>query len=245
MTDKTIVLDTKKTPVTPIPQNNDDPISPYLAMIEKNISSTSIENMEKLLGLHERWMAGQSLIAFNQAVSKFQSIVPEIPKTKQAYNYKYAPLDDIAEIIKKALYECGLSYTFKTDQTNGSVTVTCVISHVGGHSESNSLTAPPDPQQKNAVMANMSTVTYLRRYTLTGALGITTADEDKEQRLGDIIKNNEANIDWPLEISASSTVPELMAIYRKAQKTGHYEQIKALLSARKEEIQNAKKGAKK
>ena len=44
---------------------------------------------------------------------------------------------------------------------------------------------------KNAVQAIGSTVTYLQRYTLIGALGITTADDDMDARINNEIVDPE------------------------------------------------------
>lgn len=55
----------------------------------------------------------------------------------------------------------------------------CIISHVDGHDESTTMSAEADTSgNKNAIQSRGSSVTYLQRYTLIGALGISTADED-------------------------------------------------------------------
>ena len=47
------------------------------------------------------------------------------------------------------------------------------------------MTAPADTSgSKNAIQARGSTVTYLQRYTLLGALGLVTGDEDTDGRNG-------------------------------------------------------------
>ena len=221
--------------------------SPYLAMMQSCVEHGHIENLEKLMNLQDRWDAKQSKSEYIKSMSKFQSECPEVPKTKQAFNYKYAPLEDIIDFIKKPLSDAGLSYSWETSQSDKGVTVTCSIHHIGGHTQNNSLTAPPDPNQKNAVMANGSTVSYLRRYTLIGALGIATADEDREDRIDTSLKNTASNIDWSLEITNCHSMPELMIVYRKAQKTGAFNDVKQLLTDRKDELnkpKTAKKGAK-
>ena len=72
---------------------------------------------------------------------------------------------------------------FEQDHTNG-ITVTCIVSHLDGHSESTTMSASADKTGgKNEVQAIGSTVTYLQRYTLIGSLGITTADDDMDARI--------------------------------------------------------------
>lgn len=146
--------------------------------VEQN---ADIDKLEKLMDLQDRWTAEQAKNAYSQALAKFQSELAPIIKTRQGHNSKYADLDDIAQAIRPLLEAQGLSYTFEQDQTQSALKVTCTVRHSAGHSESNSLSAPNDTSGgKNAIQAIASTVTYLRRYTLTGALGITTGNEDDD-----------------------------------------------------------------
>lgn len=161
-------------------------------LIEKAITSGSdIANLEKLMGLQSRWEQSQAKKAFNQALTKFQKECPTITKKKEAHNYKYAPLGDIIAQIKDVLFDNGLSTRFEQDHNNG-ITVTCIVSHLDGHSESTTMTALADKTgSKNDVQAIGSTVTYLQRYTLIGALGITTADADMDARINSEIVDPE------------------------------------------------------
>jgi hypothetical protein len=149
-----------------------------------------IDKLERLMQMQERWEAREAEKAFNVALSDFQHKCPRIEKRKQAHNYKYAPLGDIIEQIKSTLHECGLSYTFQNVHDANGISVTCTITHVAGHSKSTSMTVNPDTSgSKNAIQAIGSAQTYGQRYTLIGALGITTADEDIDGRLPEQYKN--------------------------------------------------------
>jgi len=75
----------------------------------------------------------------------------------------------------------GLSASWHTKQDNGAVSVTCTITHLMGHKESVTLSAPPDNSgSKNNIQAIGSTVTYLQRYTLFAITGIAAADQDDD-----------------------------------------------------------------
>lgn len=150
--------------------------------VEQN---ADIDKLEKLMNLQDRWMASQNRQEFFEAFTKFQSRVPALTKSKQGHNYKYAPLSDIAEQIKSTMFECGLSYRFEQKQyENGSIEITCIVSHVSGHCERNTMVSVADTSgSKNGIQAIGSAVSYLQRYTLIGALGIATADEDMDGRL--------------------------------------------------------------
>jgi len=140
-----------------------------------------IDKLEKLMDLKERNDAAMAKKDFDAAMSGFQADLLPIVKTKQAHNSKYADIDDIAKSIRPLAEKFGLSYRFEQKQENANITVTCIVSHLSGHSESAEFTAPADTSGgKNAIQSLASTVTYLRRYTLTGALGITTGDDDND-----------------------------------------------------------------
>lgn len=140
-----------------------------------------IDKLEKLMNLQERYESEQARKAFAEALAGFQSELGPIIKRKQGHNCKYADLDDIAQEIRPILDTHGLAYSFSQDQDNTGIYVTCTVRHKSGHSESNRMGAPFDSSGgKNNIQAIASSVTYLRRYTLTGALGITTGEDDTD-----------------------------------------------------------------
>lgn len=142
-----------------------------------------IEKLERLMAMQTQWDERNAKREFLAAMARFQSRCPDIKKMKQGHNYKYAPLSDIVAQIRDLIAECGLCYRFEQDHEKG-IRVTCIVSHESGHSESNTMVAAPDTSgSKNAIQAIGSTVQYLMRYTLVGAFGITTADEDMDGRL--------------------------------------------------------------
>jgi len=148
-----------------------------------------IEKMEKIMALQERWEQGIAKKAFNAAMSRFQSILPIIEKkgvvdftsAKGRTYYQYAKLEDIAQAIQPALKETGLSYRFKQVQESGLIKVSCIVTHKDGHSDSTEISSTPDTSGgKDALKSIASTVSYLRRYTLTGILGIVVGGEDDD-----------------------------------------------------------------
>jgi hypothetical protein len=122
-------------------------------------------------------------------------IIKEQEKTGGGGTYKYEDLAGIARAIDPVLAAHGLSYRFRTD-SNGTVKVTCIISHRDGHSEENSLSSSPDTSgSKNAIQAIGSAVTYLQRYTLKAALGLAASKDDDAAAVGngpDVISSEQA-----------------------------------------------------
>lgn len=168
-----------------------------MQLIEAAINSNAdIDKLERLMDLQERWEQNNARKAFFSALSRFNAECPTIVKRKKAHNSMYAPLGDIHAQIKETLVSCGLSFRFEQDHSNG-ITVSCLVSHELGHTEKATMTAPPDTAgSKSAIQAIASTVTYLQRYTLCSALGITTADEDMDGRIDNGYLIDEAKARW-------------------------------------------------
>jgi hypothetical protein len=154
-------------------------------MIDRAVTSgASVEALEKLMALQERWEANQGRKAFDQAIAEAKAKLPAIIKNQTANrgnagSYKYEDLAQIAAQIDPVLSEFGLSYRFRTDTDGGKIKVTCIVSHREGYSETTSLESGADTSgAKNAIQAMGSAVTYLQRYTLKAALGLAASRDD-------------------------------------------------------------------
>lgn len=148
----------------------------------------SIETLEKLMALQERWEANQARKAFDNAMAAAKAEIPTINKNREVdftsskgrTNYRHEDLSEIARVVTPILAKFGLSYRYRTDSPiNGPVTVTCIVSHRDGHSEENTLVAGRDDSgNKNNIQGVGSTITYLQRYTLKAALGLAASNDD-------------------------------------------------------------------
>lgn len=155
-----------------------------------------IEKLERLLALQERWDSEQARKAYLDAFSKFQAECPEIPKNiKKVIPYKqgggsktleYADLGQISKYVRPAMEKHGLSFRWEQNQADGLIKITCIMSHRDGHSEKTSLFSQPDTSGgKGGLHSIMSTVTYLKRYTLSCLAGLSTVDSDDDGVAGD------------------------------------------------------------
>jgi len=144
-------------------------------------ADADIAKIEKLMELQERWDAKISKGSYYTSMSKFQATCPRIERSNRAHNNKYARLDTIVDTIKAALRDCGLTFRFEISDSDTGINVTCVITHVDGHSERTTMTAPADTSgNKNVIQSRASSVTYLQRYTLCAVLGLVANDEDND-----------------------------------------------------------------
>lgn len=160
------------------------PASLLSQAIDKGLT---VDSLEKLMALQERWEANQSRKAFFEALATFQRKCPVLKKSKvvafKDVKYKYVPLPSIVNQIKNILSDCGLTYRWETKDENLNLSVTCIITHKDGHSESTSMSAAADDSgSKNKIQSRGSAISYLQRYTLIGALGISSADDDNDGR---------------------------------------------------------------
>lgn len=165
--------------VARIETNSNNALTP-MEMLDRAVSNgASIETLEKLMGLQERWEKNNARKAFDEAIAAAKAELPIILKNRTGHNdKKFADFAAIAKAIDPIISKHGLSYRFRTRQDER-IHVTCVISHRDGHSEETTLAGPADSTgNKNAIQAIGSTLTYLQRYSLTQALGLAASEDD-------------------------------------------------------------------
>lgn len=163
-------------------QGQTKPAELLLAAIEKG---AGIEVLKGFMDLQERHELNEARKAYHVAMAAFKKNPPVIVKNKEVKygqtSYKHAGLAEAAASIGKALSAQGLSAAWRIDQKDKEVTVTCEITHILGHTESTSLTAPSDTSgSKNAIQAIASTVSYLQRYSLLSLTGLAAQDVDDD-----------------------------------------------------------------
>lgn len=152
-----------------------------------------LQKLEKLMELHERWQATQARKAFDAAISAAKAEIRPIVKNREVdftsqkgrTNYDFEDLAQIARQIDPILAKHGLSYRHRSKQDGKNLTITCKVSHRDGHFEETELTALNDESgNKNGIQGIGSTATYLQRYTLKIALGLSASADDDGKKGG-------------------------------------------------------------
>ena len=113
-----------------------------------------------------------------KAISDFQKEVPVIHKGTTGYGYSYANLSAIFEVINPLLEKHGLGFS---QLLNGECLDTVIFHVESGETLTSSVRIPQGVQLKgmNDFQVLGSAITYLRRYSLSAALGlITDVDTD-------------------------------------------------------------------
>lgn len=156
----------------------------------------SADILKQMMDLRDREEARNAKLAFTRAVAAAKSQLRPILKTREVdytpqgksrVNYRHEDLAGIEAQVTPILTENGLSYRFESD--NGPekpITVTCILEHIDGHSTRTPLSAGADTSGgKNSLQAIASAVTYLQRYTLKLALGLSVSHDDDGKAAND------------------------------------------------------------
>lgn len=167
--------------------------SPMIMLSQALNNGQSIEVVEKLMALSERFEANLAKKAYTAAMAEFKRNAPEITKDiKVAYqnkddswtNYAHASLAQVASKCAVAMGPVGLSHAWSNDQRDGGMEVTCIITHEMGHSERVSIFSSLDTSGgKSPIQSIGSTLTYLQRYTLLAATGLAAHGQDNDALL--------------------------------------------------------------
>jgi hypothetical protein len=172
-------------------QVGQQPATPALLLQMAVQQGQSLDYLERLMALQQRWEEMESRKAFVAAMAAFKAgpLAPIYKRKGVGYEtkdgdfvgYKHAELSDVTEVVVPAMGAQGLSHRWDIEQKDGRVRVACVVTHAMGHSESVVMDAPPDSSgKKNALQQIASTVTYLCRYTLLAITGMSTRGMDDD-----------------------------------------------------------------
>lgn len=233
-------------------------------LIEMAITQgADMAQLEKLLDLKERYDKEEARKAFTAALAKFKNEDVFIVKDKRVSftnndstetSYTHASLGNIVKTAVPYLSKHGLSHRWDMNQGDGGVTVTCILTHEDGHSESTKLFSAPDTSgKKNPIQQIASAVTYLERYTFLAITGLAVEEQDDDGAAANVpaielITDEQSNImhsmitdndiemnifmTWLRKVLASNNVHEIEDI-----PAAHYDKvinkIKATIKAKK------------
>jgi hypothetical protein len=218
-----------------------------------------LDRLERLMALQERWEAGEARKAYVLAMTRFKAEPMEIRKNKEVgyktkdgdfVGYKHAELSDITEVVGPAMARHGLSYRWDVRQEGAAVFVDCIVTHAHGHSEKVTMHAPPDASgKKNAIQQVASAVTYLQRYTLLSATGMSTKGMDDDGRGIDGKGEDEVPDtfrlqDWIAKAQEAATLDELadtkargFAVIEKRKDAAAYKVFRDAVATRRKDLE--------
>lgn len=179
----------------------ENPIGQMLqAITSTGITPENAAALEKLTDLYLRVEGVNARKAFIEAKAALQSDLPPIQATKAVPNndgsvrYKFAPYEEIMRAVGPSLVRHGFSISFSQEIGEGRIVAVCTLSHVGGHSESNSFAvrAGKGPPGSSEAQADGSASSYAKRFALCNCLNITIGLDDDARLQGDVITPGQA-----------------------------------------------------
>lgn len=215
------------------------PIGP-MSVLQRAVSEgASVDTLERLLGMQERWEQNQAKKAFDAAMAAVRQTLPTVIKKsvvdftsdKGRTHYRYEDLSAVTEAVSPVLHEHGLSFRWHTDNVTDptQIVVTCILSHAQGHTEKTALSAKADNSgNKNTIQAIGSAVTYLQRYTLKAALGLAAAVDDDGLTARTEQRQNAATRERAIDIHGDEVITVGYKDTRTQEK--HYGQLERLKS---------------
>jgi len=147
----------------------------------------SIEQLNGILDLQERYEKREAEKAFHKSFASFKAEAIEIIKDAEVdythngkrTHYHHATLGAWIKAVVPAMAKHGLSHYWESETTEkGSMSVSCVLCHADGYVRKfNPLVAQKDTSGgKNDIQGMCSTKSYLERYTFAAAVGLASSD---------------------------------------------------------------------
>lgn len=172
--------------IVPIERREMTPMEMVGRALEMGVSADILKQM---MDLRDREEARNAKMAFTKAVSAAKAELGPVMRTravdytptgKDRVFYRHEDLAGIEQQVMPVLTKYGLSYRYESDNgPDRPITITCILEHVDGHSTRTPLSGPADNGAgKNSLQAIASTTTYLQRYTLKLALGLSVSHDD-------------------------------------------------------------------
>lgn len=150
----------------------------------------SVETIEKLMELSQRWDAARAKESYASAMRACQQDMPVV--VRDAYNKqtqsKYAKLENVINRIKETYTKHGFALSFGTLDCEAAdhVRIYCDCIHEHGHIERVEGNFPLDgagfkgTANKTGIQAMGSTLSYARRYLTLLLFNVSVADEDND-----------------------------------------------------------------
>jgi len=165
--------------------------------------------------------SSENISNISKALAGAVSHIEDAKRTEAGHNYNYADLAGVLAVARPALIANELAVIQMPGSTpEGHIRVETRILHSSGEWIESDISLPSETlNTRNIAMAAGSAITYLRRYSLAGALGITQIDDDS------------ASLTQPKKTpSKKSAVKKQIAAVAKTPESAEYE-ITAIIQA--------------
>jgi len=143
------------------------------AVIKSGVTSENAGALEKIAALYERMEDKRAEREFAAAFTALQAEIPVIVASSIIPNRgKYERFEDVMRQISPLLTKHGFNVSFSMDFKENRVLETCHLTHVGGHTRSNSFAVRVSGKADSETQADCKAATTAKRNALLNALNI-------------------------------------------------------------------------
>jgi hypothetical protein len=142
-----------------------------------------LERLRQLIDLKNQEEERAAKKEFDYHFAKMQSEFGVAVRSKQAYGYKYAPIEALQVQFGPTIAQHGFAYRWTEKETeDGCKLVTLIISGWGHTDSSSTFKCPrlPSEKQLNEIQILGKMTTYGRRYTFISGFGLIIENEDDD-----------------------------------------------------------------
>lgn len=168
-----------------------------------------MDKLERLIALRDREEAKEAKRRFDEQFAQMQAEFKAVGRSKQGYDYKYAPIEVLQRAYGPTIAEHGFSYRWREESIEGGGK-RCTMTITGhGHSEETSFDVPKieGTKQMNPVQVAGAMSTYGRRYTFIAGFGVIIDEEDDDAQALTFIEGVKYS-DYVNAIEATTTIEE-------------------------------------
>lgn len=185
------------------------PLAMMREMFKAGVNPENVAAFEKMAELAWKFEERDGRKAFAAAFVKLQSELPTIVASSDIPNRgKYERFEDVMRQVGPPMQANGFSVAFSMDANEHRITVTCKLSHVGGHSESNSFSVRVSSKADSETQADCKAATTAKRNALLQALNIVVRQ--------DCLQEEDAN---PMNEGSPITLEQAEELYNRVTDT--------------------------
>jgi hypothetical protein len=159
------------------------PASSPMQLVERAMAAGNMELVERFMALQERWEAAQAKKAYIVAFSQFKQNMPDVIKDmlNKQYDSEYSSLANLVNEVSKVMAKYELHHQWDPVVSGNVITMKCIVTHSGGHSETVTIPGPPDTTgAKNQLQQIKSAITYLEGATFQAITGVVARAANKD-----------------------------------------------------------------
>lgn len=141
-----------------------------------------VEKLRALIDMRNKEEERKAKQEYDRHFAEMQADFEAAKRTKQGYDYKYAPIEVLQRQYGPTIARHGFSYRWREEALEGGAKRVILRISGHGHAEENFFDVPPieGTKQMNPIQVAGAMSTYGRRYTFIAGFGIIIDDEDDD-----------------------------------------------------------------